>query len=176
MSRPTTPGIRELLVADYRALFKDREGDGLIAVGRFIVRLLLNPSLQAVILLRVANASPRWSAVFWRAIMVRRFSMDWTWKVDVGPGLTIPHPVGIVWTREARAGRNFMISQNVTLGGDGHSRAPDIGDDVEIFPNAVVIGGIKIGDGAVIGAGSFVNRDVPPHTVVKRDVWEPLRR
>ncbi|HYF26118.1 MAG TPA: hypothetical protein VD931_10305, partial [Baekduia sp.] len=93
----TTPGIRELLVADYRALFRDREGEGLQAVGRFAVRLLLNPSLQAVILLRLANASPRWTAAFWRAVMVRRFSMDWSYRVHVGPGLTIPHPVGIVW-------------------------------------------------------------------------------
>ena len=42
----------------------------------------------------------------------------------------------------------------------------NIGHDVWIGRNAVVRRGVSVGSGAVIGAGSFVNEDVPPYAVV----------
>jgi len=47
-----------------------------------------------------------------------------------------------------------------------------IGNDVWIVASAVVIEGVKIGDGAVIGAGAIVTKDVPPYAVV---VGNPAR-
>lgn len=48
-----------------------------------------------------------------------------------------------------------------------HIMAPvRIGNDVWIGANAVVTGGIEIGDGAVIAAGAVVTRDVPPYAIV----------
>jgi acetyltransferase-like isoleucine patch superfamily enzyme len=41
-----------------------------------------------------------------------------------------------------------------------------IGNDVLISANALIRNGVKIGHGAIIGAGSFVNDDVPPYAVV----------
>lgn len=41
-----------------------------------------------------------------------------------------------------------------------------IGNDVWIGENAVVLSGVEIGDGAVIGAGSVVTKDVPPYAIV----------
>lgn len=41
-----------------------------------------------------------------------------------------------------------------------------IGNDVWIGSNAVVLAGLTIGDGAVIGAGAVVTKDVPPYAVV----------
>jgi acetyltransferase-like isoleucine patch superfamily enzyme len=41
-----------------------------------------------------------------------------------------------------------------------------IGNDVWIGANAVILKGVRINDGAIIGAGSVVNRDVPADTVV----------
>ncbi len=41
-----------------------------------------------------------------------------------------------------------------------------IGNDVWIGTNAVLLGGVSIGDGAVIAAGSVVTKDVPPYAVV----------
>jgi acetyltransferase-like isoleucine patch superfamily enzyme len=42
-----------------------------------------------------------------------------------------------------------------------HYRPTTIGSRVYIGPNAVIQAGVSIGDGAVIGANSFVNKDVP---------------
>ena len=41
-----------------------------------------------------------------------------------------------------------------------------IGNDVWIGDNVLILGGCKIGDGAVIGMGSIVRHDVPPYTIV----------
>lgn len=42
----------------------------------------------------------------------------------------------------------------------------EIGNDVFIAANAVILAGVKIGDGAVVAAGSVVTRDVPPYAIV----------
>lgn len=41
-----------------------------------------------------------------------------------------------------------------------------IEDDVWISSHCVIIKGVRIGKGSVVGAGSVVNKDVPPYTVV----------
>ena len=47
-----------------------------------------------------------------------------------------------------------------------------IGNDVWIGQNAVILPGVRIGDGAIIGANSIVGSDVPPYTVA---VGNPAR-
>lgn len=41
-----------------------------------------------------------------------------------------------------------------------------IGNDVWVAAGAIIRQGVKIGDGAVVGANSFVNSDIPPYAVV----------
>lgn len=41
-----------------------------------------------------------------------------------------------------------------------------IGDDVFIGARSIILKGVNIGQGAVVGAGSVVTKDVPPHTIV----------
>lgn len=75
----------------------------------------------------------------------------------------MPHPTGIVIGEGVIMGRNATVFQNVTIGsGDlGAGAYPVIEDNVTIFANAVIVGAIKIGDGAKIGAGAIVLKDVP---------------
>lgn len=42
----------------------------------------------------------------------------------------------------------------------------EIGNDVWIGAKAILLGGITIGDGAVVAAGSVVTKDVPPYAIV----------
>jgi chloramphenicol O-acetyltransferase type B len=42
----------------------------------------------------------------------------------------------------------------------------EVGNDVWIGTKAIILNGVKIGDGAVIGAGAVVTKDVPPYAVV----------
>jgi serine acetyltransferase len=82
-----------------------------------------------------------------------------------------PHPLGIVIGRYVEIGWHCMIYQNVTIGAksekDGRDKKyPKIGNNVCIFAHVVIIGDITIGDNAVIGANTFVNKDVPKNAIV----------
>lgn len=66
-------------------------------------------------------------------------------------------------------GHGVTIYQNVTIGGKYENNAdsyPVICDGVTIFAHSVIIGKIKVGKDSVIGAYSFVNKDIP-----KNEVW-----
>jgi len=81
----------------------------------------------------------------------------------------LPHPYGIVITGNATIGRNVTVFQGVTIGSKRSGRragAPVIEDDVCIFPNAVVVGQVTVGAGAVIGPCSVVVDDVPAGATV----------
>lgn len=51
-----------------------------------------------------------------------------------------------------------------------------IGHDIWIGHGAIVLAGRKVGNGAVIGAGSVVTKDVPAYTIVAGNPARPIRR
>jgi acetyltransferase-like isoleucine patch superfamily enzyme len=54
----------------------------------------------------------------------------------------------------------------LTGGAAGHDHAPvEIGNCCYVGPNAVVAKGVAIGEHSVVGAASFVNRDIPPYSI-----------
>ncbi|NDF12940.1 MAG: antibiotic acetyltransferase [Proteobacteria bacterium] len=56
------------------------------------------------------------------------------------------------------------------------SRGPvEIGSNVVLSENCIILSGVKIGDGAVIGAGSVVTKDVPPYAIVGGNPAKVLR-
>jgi|WetSurMetagenome_2_1015567.scaffolds.fasta_scaffold00022_50 serine acetyltransferase len=79
-------------------------------------------------------------------------------------GLRLVHPYNVIIHPNARIGKNVVVYHMVTLAvkkTGPHAGAPVLEDDVTIFPHAVVLGNVRVGRGAVIGAGSIVVRDVP---------------
>lgn len=78
-------------------------------------------------------------------------------------------------------GKNVMIAPNVVIVAFNHGYADDllpmalqsfteapiyIEDDVWIASNCTIVKGIRIGKGSIIGANSFVNKDVPPFSIM----------
>jgi serine O-acetyltransferase len=167
--------VLRLFRSDYAAHCRAKNEPPRRSRALMIPRLLTNPSLQAVLMLRIGNRTPpplRWVV---RQIMIGRFAMDWTGPFEIGPGLTLPHPVGIMLGPGIRLGSNVMLTHNVSIGADAYGRGPDIGDGVHVYPGAVIIGRVTIGPRSVVGANNFVTEDVPPDSVVKRGVVEPMR-
>lgn len=94
------------------------------------------------------------------------YGIDIVPGAQIGPGLRIEHPNGIVIGGKVRIGKNFTILQNVTLGtrhvdsANYDDKFPMIGDDVIIGCNSSVLGGVLVKNKSVIGAHSLVLKDV----------------
>ena len=84
---------------------------------------------------------------------------------DIGGGLFIQHGFATM-VSAAKIGDNCWINQQVTIGYNGESNPPVIGNNVMITCGAKVLGNITIGDGAVIGANAVVVRDVEPGAIM----------
>lgn len=87
----------------------------------------------------------------------------------LGKGVFIDHGMGVVIGETCEIGNYVTIYQGVTLGGTGKEkgkRHPTIEDHVMIASGAKVLGGIRVGRCAKIGAGSVVLREVPPNSTV----------
>lgn len=59
-----------------------------------------------------------------------------------------------------------VLDKNEVVRNDKFDKETEVGNDVWIGCNSTILRGVHIGDGAVVGANSLVNRDVPPYAVV----------
>lgn len=85
-------------------------------------------------------------------------------SAKIGQRLTIEHSGAIVIHGNAVLGDDCIVRQGVTIGNrrlDAPLEAPKIGNRVNIGAGAKILGGITIGDDAVIGANAVVLIDVP---------------
>lgn len=140
----------------------------------FLIALITSPGFCAVLLYRMSCATRRWgpvgkvlSILIWRA-NISAFGCHLSPTSRCGEGLLLPHPVGIVIGQGVLIGDNAEIYQNVTFGTADFSKGeyPKIESDVKVFPGAVIVGKVTVGRRAVIGANSYVAKDVPAGMVV----------
>jgi serine O-acetyltransferase len=82
--------------------------------------------------------------------------------------ILMPHPYGIFIHRNAVIGSRVTVMHQVTIGNKhpADPGAPVIEDNVCIGPGAKILGPVRIGHGATVGANAVVTRDVPSHCTV----------
>ncbi len=94
------------------------------------------------------------------------------WGCHIGAVLPksviFPHPFGIVIHSKTVLGENVIIMHQVTLGQKRieDNTAPIVEDGVFIGAGAKILGNVKVGRLAVIGANAIVTKDVPPGAVI----------
>ena len=95
--------------------------------------------------------------------------------VEIHPGaklgrrVSIDHGMGVVIGETAEIGNDVHIYSGVVLGGvstEKKKRHPTVEDGVVIGAGAILLGPIRVGKGARIGAGAVVREDVPPGAIV----------
>ncbi len=94
-------------------------------------------------------------------------AQDFEINGDIGGGFHLYHGYGTIVFAE-KMGANCSVYQHVTIGRGktiNGRNIPVIGDNVQIFANATVIGGITIGNNCKIGAGAVVISDMPDNSV-----------
>ena len=95
------------------------------------------------------------------------FGVDIHPAADLAGGLFIDHASGVVVGETARVGPRCTMLHSVTLGASGKAnssprrRHPVIGADVVLGAGCSVLGAVRVGDGAVVGAQAVVSKDVP---------------
>lgn len=131
----------------------------------YLKAFLLKPNYQSVVLYRLSQQRSGLWAAWMRKVNLHLNGVDISPTAEIGKGLQMEHPVGIVVGKHIKAGRNLALWQHVTLG-QMNDAYPTLGDDVTVYVGASVLGGVHVGDGAVIGAHALVLSDVPANTTV----------
>lgn len=102
-------------------------------------------------------------------ISKERHLVELSSEAQIGEGLYIGHPNCITINPHAVIGRNVNLHKGVTIGQENRGArkgAPVIGDEVWIGVNATIVGKITIGDDVLIAPNSYVNCDIPSHSIV----------
>lgn len=106
---------------------------------------------------------------FLRKKMQAHYGLEIPGKATIGEGFYIGHAYGITVNPDAVIGRNCNIHKGVTIGQENRGKrkgAPVLGDCVWLGVNSTVVGAVTIGDDVLIAPNSYVNCDVPSHSIV----------
>lgn len=120
---------------------------------------IVNSSIHACLMVRLAQCSPFYGYWFFRRLLICLHGIDIGRGAEIGEGLSLPHPLGIVIGQGVKIGRNCSIFQGVTIG-QSKGVYPAVGDEVTIYPNVVIVGGVKLADGRRIRACSYLDDSV----------------
>lgn len=135
--------------------------------------LVCYPGLHAVWMHRVAHGLWKLKLMF-----LARFLSHvsrWLTGIEIHPGAQIgrrffiDHGMGVVIGETTEIGDDVMLYQGVTLGGtslEKKKRHPTLGNGIIVGGGAKVLGALLVGDGARIGAGAVVVKDVPAAATV----------
>lgn len=119
--------------------------------------------------------------------VISNYARIGTFAVEIGPGANIQP--GVIMTEDIQLGRGVLLNLNVTIGHDvtignwvemspgvnvsGHCKIADL---VTIGTNAALLPGVHVGEGAVIGAGAVVVKDVAPGSTVVGIPAKPIKK
>jgi serine O-acetyltransferase len=174
------PSFTELVFSDLARYRADAKPSWV----KVLARCLTVPGMIASVVLRAQQCLFRAGrvrpAALLRTIGIVLVGADFGPGMEIGKGLMLAHPVGV------NIGYGLKIGENVTFAGgvtaaakyyDGSQEQAQeyatICDGATIGAHAVLVGGVRIGRNAVVGANSVVLSDVPDDAVV---FGSPARR
>ena len=157
--RSTMPGLLALIHEDWLTHQRDwtRPGFRAVAVHRFgNWRMRLRPKLLR------APVSILYRAMF--RYIRNHYGIELPYEVKLGRRVLFEHQGAVVIHGNSVIGDDTVIRQGVTLGNrrrEEHDQAPCLGRGVSVGAGAKILGPVRIGDGAMIGANAVVLCDVP---------------
>lgn len=99
----------------------------------------------------------------------KKYGLEISTDAEIGEELYLGHPYNITVAGGVKIGKHVSLHKGCTIGRENRGSregSPQIGNRVWIGINATVVGNIRIGEDVMICPNSFVNFDVPDHSVV----------
>lgn len=136
--------------------------------------LLFAPGYQGLLSYRVSRAllmgRRETAAAAVKALLGRQLSVDIAPEAQIGRRVWLDHGLGVVIGRTAIIKDDVSIWHGVTLGSNfvsmGDRRHPLIGRGAVLGGHSIILGGIDIGENAVVAAGAIVTKSVPADKTV----------
>jgi serine O-acetyltransferase len=95
----------------------------------------------------------------------RVYCSDIGFRHDIGVGFSLYHVFNTAFCDGVKIGNNVTITHGVTIG-HVQGKAPVLLNNIYVGPGACILGGITIGNNAVIGANAVVIKDIPDNAIV----------
>lgn len=142
----------------------------------FFESFIFKAGFQAVFLYRISHWLYRkkctYLAWFLTRLSIALTGAEIEFNAQIGPGMFIAHPVGIVIGRGTKAGSGFTLFQGVSFGikswhPDDMVKFPKIGNNCFFFAGSIVLGDITIGDDCIVAAQAVVTQDMPDGSLAK---------
>jgi serine O-acetyltransferase len=168
-------GLLRKIVADAVELARALDGkmpdEGRTPSPKEAVKAALSQDGYKVLLMsRMREAARRWHVPgvnhALRLVTTVLYSIEIGNDIELGEGVNFTHTLGTVIGGTSKVGARVKFMGNNTIGTAKDNGCPVIEEDVVIGCGARVLGPIRIGRGAFIGANSVVLSDVPPGAVV----------
>ncbi len=99
----------------------------------------------------------------------RKYGLEISCNAEIGRGLYLGHPYGITVGGGVKIGNNCNLHKGCTIGRENRGKrkgVPTLGNCVSVGINSTIVGKVTIGDDVLIAPNSYVNFDVPSHSVV----------
>ena len=136
-------------------------------------KMLRPPELKYIALFRKANGCKFKPLKLYYTIKLKRMShkthIQIPARTQIDEGFYIGHSGRVIINPEAKIGKNVNVSTGVVIGYENRGKrkgAPTIEGNCWIGANSVIVGNVTIGEDVLIAPLTFVNFDVPPHSVV----------
>ena len=139
----------------------------------FVSRVLRPPELKYLSLFRKANACKFLPLRYFYMVRLKLLSykthIQIPARTEIGSGFYIGHSGRVIIHPEAKLGKNINVGTGVTIGFENRGErrgAPTLKGKCWVGTNSVIVGKITIEEDVMIAPLTFVNFDVPAHSIV----------
>lgn len=105
-------------------------------------------------------------------VILRRYRLKYGLEISpmsiIGKGLYLGHAYNITVNHHATIGDNCNLHKGVLIGRENRGArkgCPTLGNCVWVGINAAIVGNVTIGDDVLIAPNTYINCNIPPHSI-----------